>query len=108
MSFRNKTFVLSLVVMLLSLISIFINGIHMGLEFTGGTQMEISFTQAHSLAEIRENLAKVSPNMTIQSLGGSKNLLLRVPNDDREDLQQSMQAALTKNYPDAKLIKSDD
>ncbi len=75
----------------------------MGLEFTGGTQMEINFTQAHDLAEIRENLAKVSPNMTIQSLGGSKNLLLRVPNDDRKDLQQAMEAELTKKYPDAQL-----
>ena len=100
MSLRNKTFILSAVVMVLSLLSIVINGIHMGLEFTGGMQMEVIFKQSRNLAEIREHLTEISPNMTIQSLGGSKNLLLRVPSDNRQDLQATIQKTLTQRYPD--------
>ena len=103
MSLRNKTFVLSLSVMILSIVSIVLNGLHMGLEFTGGMQMEVHFSKAHELASVREHLNSVSPNMTIQSLGGSKNLLLRIPNDDRRDLQQAVTQTLTQHFPDAQL-----
>ena len=78
MAIRNKTFMLSAVIMILSVCSIISYGLVMGLEFTGGTQMEVSFDKAIDLNTVRGHLAESTQNINIQSIGGSKDLLIRI------------------------------
>ena len=103
MRIRNKTFILSAFVMLLSLFMIVRNGLSMGLEFTGGIQMEVSFKDAVNLTPVRELLGNVSNNISIQSIGGSRDLLIRLPSTDDKSLQSTVEASLLKAYPQARV-----
>lgn len=105
MDIRNKAFVLSIVTMLLSFFAIFSCGIKMGLEFTGGVQMEVAFTSPKNLHEIRELVSKHANNVSIQSLGGSKNVLLRVPATEQKDIHATIGKQITSQYEDAKIAQ---
>ena len=105
MDIRYHAFILSTIVMILSIGTIFRNGIHMGLEFTGGIQMEVSFQEALSLGEIRGTLAEVAQNLSIQSLGGSKNILLRLPGNNNKALQQEIEKKLLTKYTGATITQ---
>ena len=103
MRIRNKTFLLSGFVMLLSLFMIVRNGLSLGLEFTGGIQMEVSFKEAVNLTPVRELLSNISNNISIQSIGGSRDLLIRLPSTDNKALQSSVETALIKTYPQSRV-----
>ena len=47
----------SAVIFLISIISLFVYGLNLGLDFTGGTQLEVSFAQPVDTTAIRKNLA---------------------------------------------------
>ena len=53
MKWRTPTTVFSAVLLLLSLGSFVVNGMHFGLDFTGGTQIQVSFSEAPNLENIR-------------------------------------------------------
>lgn len=103
MRIRNKTFLLSALVMLLSIFMIIRNGLSMGLEFTGGIQMEVSFKDTVNLTPVRDLLSNVSSNISIQSIGGSRDLLIRLPSTDDKGLQSTVEASLLKAYPQARI-----
>lgn len=103
MRIRNKTFLLSALVMLLSIFMIIRNGLSMGLEFTGGIQMEVSFKDTVNLTPVRDLLSNVSSNISIQSIGGSRDLLIRLPSTDDKGLQSTVEASLLKSYPQARI-----
>lgn len=105
MDIRHKAFMLSIVTMLLSFFAIGYYGIKMGLEFTGGVQMEVAFSAPKNLSEVRDLLAGNNANISIQSLGGSKNILLRVPSTEQKGIHETIAAKLTTQYPDAKIAQ---
>jgi preprotein translocase subunit SecF len=105
MDIRNKAFILSIVTMLLSFFAIAHHGIKMGLEFTGGVQMEVAFASPKNLHDIRELLSSSASNVSIQSLGGSKNILLRVPATEQKDVHEIIGKKLTTTYTDAKIAQ---
>ena len=49
---------ISAVIVLFSLISLFLHGLNLGLDFTGGTQAEITFSQPVDANQLREQLVK--------------------------------------------------
>ena len=53
MGLRKATSVFSALLILVSIGSFIFNGMHFGLDFTGGTQIQVSYTQAPDLEEIR-------------------------------------------------------
>ena len=103
MDLKNKAFALSVFILVVSCLCIGFYGLKMGLEFTGGIQMEVAFSQQHDLAEIRHVFTDYSENISIQSLGGSKNILLRIPKTNDKDLQHSIEKTLAGNFPDSKV-----
>ena len=55
-------------------------GLHLSVEFTGGTVMEISYTQAAPLNSIRDDLTKLGyQDVQVQNFGSSKDVLIRLP-----------------------------
>ena len=103
MDIKQKAFAFSVIIMLASCISIVCYGLKMGLEFTGGIQMEIGFSQNHELSEIRKVFSDRTENISIQSLGGSKNILLRVSKTGDKDLKTTIEGILLNSFPDAKV-----
>lgn len=55
-------------------------GLHLSVEFTGGTVMEISYQQAAPLNSIRADLTKLGyQDVQVQNFGSSKDVLIRLP-----------------------------
>ncbi len=55
-------------------------GLHLSVEFTGGTVMEVSYSQAAPLDSIRSDLSKLGyQDIQVQNFGSSKDVLVRLP-----------------------------
>jgi len=71
--------VLSSILFLASLGSLLFHGLNWGLDFTGGTQIQIAFSQPADLTRVRTQLAKAGfTEAVVQSYGTSKDVLISV------------------------------
>ena len=69
----------SALLIVISLASLSINWINWGLDFTGGTLIEVGFEQPADLAEVRETLAQSSfEGAVVQHFGSSHEVLVRI------------------------------
>jgi preprotein translocase subunit SecF len=72
--------VISLITFALAVIFLATKGLHLGVEFTGGTVMEINYGHAVDVDKIRETLNRVNlADATVQSFGSSQTTLIRLP-----------------------------
>ncbi len=80
--------VISLLTFVLAVFFLATRGLHLSVEFTGGTLMEVSYTEAAQLEPIRDALrADGYPDAQVQNFGSARDVLIRMPN--REDLETS-------------------
>lgn len=88
MGARKWTALLSALIFVVSIGALLMNGLKWGLDFTGGTQIEVSFPQPADLVAIRDNLYKVGfKEAQVVSYGTSKDVLISIA--PRADLDQS-------------------
>ncbi|HEY7759603.1 MAG TPA: protein translocase subunit SecF [Burkholderiales bacterium] len=72
--------IISLLVFLLSVFFLITRGLHLGVEFTGGTVMELAYGHAADLDAVRATLEKIElRDATVQAFGSSQNALIRLP-----------------------------
>ena len=72
--------VLSLTIFALSVFFIATRGLNLGVDFTGGTVMEISYGQPADLTRTRNVLADLGmTDATVQNFGTSRDILIRLP-----------------------------
>ncbi|MFF7705764.1 protein translocase subunit SecF [Pseudomonas sp. NPDC007930] len=96
MGVRNVAFALTVFLTILALFSWFHKGINFGLDFTGGTQIELTYQKPADLGMVREELAKAGYHEAIvQSFGAANELLVRMPGDNAK-LGNDVAAALQK------------
>lgn len=80
--------VFSLLTFILAVFFLTTRGLHLSVEFTGGTLIEVSYTEAAQLEPIRQALAADGyPDAQVQNFGSARDVLIRLPN--REDLDTS-------------------
>ncbi|MBS0542586.1 MAG: protein translocase subunit SecF, partial [Proteobacteria bacterium] len=78
--------VISLVTFLLAVFFLATRGLHLSVEFTGGTLVEVTYAEAPKLEPIREALAASGyPDAQVQNFGSARDLLVRLPNRDDLD-----------------------
>ncbi|WPC06025.1 protein translocase subunit SecF [Pseudomonas benzenivorans] len=83
MGVRNIAFALTVVLTLLSLGSLFIKGLNLGLDFTGGTQIELGYEQPADLGKVRQRLAEAGfADAVVQSFGATTDVVVRMQGDD--------------------------
>jgi preprotein translocase subunit SecF len=81
--------VLSVILMLASIASLTINKLNFGLDFTGGTLIEVGFEEAADLAGIREVMDKNGfDEAVVQLYGSSRDVVIRLA--QREELKAEM------------------
>lgn len=83
MAQRKWAAILSLVLCSLSLLALAVYGLNRGLDFTGGTQIQVSYEQPANLTEIHDQLEKAGfHDAVVVSFGTSKDVLITlVPQD---------------------------
>ena len=80
--------VISLLTFLLAVFFLTTRGLHLSVEFTGGTLVEVSYAEAPQLEPVRNALASSGyPDAQVQNFGSARDLLIRLPN--RDDLETS-------------------
>jgi preprotein translocase subunit SecF len=80
MSYGRYTTAISLVTFLFAVFFLASRGLNFGVDFTGGTVMEVHYAQAADLSKVREQLAKASlPDALVQNFGSSHDVLIQVP-----------------------------
>ena len=71
---------ISLATFLAAVFFLFSRGLHLSVEFTGGTLMEVSYAQAADLGNVRNAVAKLGFNdVQVQNFGSSRDVLIRLP-----------------------------
>jgi len=79
MKLRKFAMALSTLLILASFVSFFTKGLNFGLDFTGGTAVEVGFTQAPELKEVRDAItASGFEDFSVQLFGSSKEILVRL------------------------------
>ena len=72
--------VISLITFILAVMFLATKGLNFGVDFTGGTVMEVNYTQAADISKIRESLGKSGFNdASVQNFGTSRDVLIRLP-----------------------------
>ncbi len=72
--------VISLITFLVAVASLATKGLHLGVDFTGGTVMELSYQQPPDLNAIRERMIKIGfSEPSVQNYGTSRDVLVRLP-----------------------------
>ena len=80
MSWRRLGAVTSIVTFILSIFFIATKGLNLGVDFTGGTVLEVSYSQTADLGKIRSVLADLKmPDASVQNFGTSRDVLIRLP-----------------------------
>ena len=80
MSWGKYTTTISLVTFIVSVFFLVTKGLNLGVDFTGGTVMEVSYTQPADLNRIRGTLIKLGmADASVQNFGTSRDVLIRLP-----------------------------
>ena len=73
--------VISLITFLLAVFFLATKGLHFSVEFTGGTLMEVSYSEPPALEKLRDALTKEGyPDAQVQNFGSARDVLIRLPN----------------------------
>jgi preprotein translocase subunit SecF len=72
--------VISLITFLVAVASLATKGLHLGVDFTGGTVMEVSYQQPPDLNRIRERMIQIGfADPSVQNFGTARDVLIRLP-----------------------------
>ncbi len=88
-----------------------IKGLNLGVEFTGGTVMEVNYSGPADITSIRETLNEIElADAVVQSFGSSQTVLIRLPTKEEfsgAQLSETVIAALRAKDPGVELRRVD-
>ena len=80
MKYRSISAIISTSIFILSIAFLTFKGLNLGVDFTGGTIMEVSYPEAANIEEIRKTLSSIDLTDTqVQNFGTAKDVLIRLP-----------------------------
>ena len=102
MSYGRLTTTISLITFIISIVFLSFKGLNLGVDFTGGTLMEVSYSHPADIDKIRQVMDKIDlKDTTVQNFGTSKDVLIRLP------IRQDLSIAQLSEKVSAALIESD-
>jgi len=103
---RKPAMILSGLLMLASIFSLFTNGLNLGVDFTGGTVIEIGYDKPTDVEVIRNQLLNAKFDAAVQHFGTAKDVLIRIaPQDglDKSKIGDKVFALLKESNPEIQL-----
>jgi preprotein translocase subunit SecF len=89
MSWGKYTTTISLLTFILSVFFLVTKGLNLGVDFTGGTVMEVGYAEPADINRVRDTLVKLGmPEVSVQNFGTSRDVLIRLP--ARSDISSAM------------------
>ena len=80
MSYGRITTAISLITFVLAVFFLYSKGLHYGVDFTGGTVIEVNYPQAADIDGIRKAVDSIGlKDVTVQNFGTSRDVLIRLP-----------------------------
>ena len=96
---RKIASALSILLVILSIFSLSFKGLNAGLDFTGGTLIEIKLSQSTNLEEIREVLgSKLEDDFQVSYFGSEQDVLIKIPGGSENNLSDEIVAALKNSF----------
>ena len=96
MAIRNIAFAITVLLTIIGLVSLFSKGLNFGLDFTGGTLIELKYEKPANLELIKSELGQAGyTDAVVQSFGATTDVLVRMSGDDPQ-LGNQVAAALRK------------
>jgi preprotein translocase subunit SecF len=99
--------VISLLTFVLAVVFLFTKGLHLSVEFTGGTLIETHYQQAADLEKIRGALGKAGfSDYAVQNFGSSQDVMIRLPlksDQNTNQIGESVMKSLEAEAPGAEL-----
>ena len=103
MSYGRITTAISLVTFILAVFFLATKGLALGVDFTGGTVMEVSYTRTANIDEIRNTIHGLGiKDASVQNFGTSHDVLIRLPSKpdaSAAQLSEHVMSALKKSDP---------
>ena len=96
--FRFIALIASVSFILVSLATISIQQLQLGLDFTGGTLVEVGFTETVDPEEIRTYLEGKQIDAIVQAFGSDKDLLIKIPSSENIENANIVIDSLQQQY----------
>lgn len=106
MAQRKWAFVFSLALLVFSIGTLVFNGLNLGLDFTGGMQIAVSYKDSPDFNHIREQLENNGLEAVVQAYGSSKDVMIKLK-IDKNLSQQQMTDKVMQSLHGAKLERSE-
>ena len=86
----------SFVTFALAVFFLFSRGLHLSVEFTGGTVMEVAYSQPAEIGKVRDTISKLGyQDVIVQNFGTSKDVMIRLPVQKGVTTAQQSEQVLT-------------
>jgi len=99
---RRIAMVFSVVLIVGSLVSLFVKGLNFGIDFTGGTVIEVKYPQPVDLGHVRDALAAKYGDAQAQYFGTARDVMIRIaprPGESSAQLRDTVLATLQAATP---------
>lgn len=96
---RKIASAISIILVFVSVISLTFKGLNAGLDFTGGTLIEIKMTQSVNLEEIRDVLSsKLEDDFQVSYFGSEEDILIKIPGGSENSLSDEIVSSLASVF----------
>jgi len=99
---RNMWYMISALVILAGIVSLAVKGFHFGIDFLGGTEMIVEFSQPPEIGKVRDMMDRVGfPKSEIKMYGQENRLLIRTElQGEGTTVGDKIRTSLQQNFPE--------
>ena len=105
---RKVAAAISVVAVLVAIISLAVKGLAFGLDFTGGTLVEVEYAQAPQIESVRDQLVSAGyDKLTVQNFGSDTSVLVRLSQDFSDKVGEEVLTVLKSSGSEVSLKRAE-